>query len=108
MEQLLGSVEKLSVWGYLLRTVIIGVLVYFATKFLPRRSGGQYSAFDFTFFWLMGGLIVSPLATSKVPLINMLIASYSNGLFMALYPFVSGGEKSKDCPLTCGKTSYPG
>ncbi|MFC4768974.1 YetF domain-containing protein [Effusibacillus consociatus] len=74
MENILGPVEKLSVWGYLVRTLIIGLLIYFMSKLLPRRAGGQYSAYDFTFFWLMGGLVVSPLATSKVAVSNMLAA----------------------------------
>ena len=77
MEHILGSVEQLSIGGYVVRTIIVGVVSYFMTKFLPRRSGGQYSAFDFTFFWLMGGLAVSPLAASEIPIKNMLVAVFT-------------------------------
>ncbi|WP_308634406.1 DUF421 domain-containing protein [Paenibacillus silvisoli] len=88
MENIFGSIEKLSIWGYFLRTIVIGVLVYFAAKFLPRRSGGQYSAFDFTFFWLIGGLIVTPLAVSKVPLSNMLTASVTVYLLHYIHSYL--------------------
>ena len=74
LEHILGSVEKLGIWGFIVRTLIVGIFIYFMTKLLPRRSGGQYSAFDFTFFWLLGGLVVSPLASSKVPVINMVVS----------------------------------
>lgn len=88
MANIFGSVEELSIWGYFLRTVVIGVLVYFATKFLPSRSGGQYSAFDFTFFWLIGGLIVAPLVTSKVPLTNMLTAAVTVYLWHYIHSYL--------------------
>lgn len=68
MEQLskiFGSVEDLSPFGFLLRVFGVGVLLYLASRFLPRRAGGQYSAYDFAFFWMMGGLVAAPLFDTK-------------------------------------------
>ena len=70
-----GSTQKLSSTGFIIRTLAVGVILYFASRFLPRRSGGQYSGYDFAFFWMMGGLIASPLFDSKISFVNVLTAA---------------------------------
>lgn len=70
-----GSVEKLDSVGFLVRTLAVGVLLYFASRFLPRRSGGQYAGYDFAFFWMMGGLVASPLFDSKISFVSVLTAA---------------------------------
>lgn len=69
-----GSTEKLSSTGFIIRTLAVGVILYFASRYLPRRSGGQYAAYDFAFFWMMGGLVAAPLFDSKISFANVLIA----------------------------------
>lgn len=70
-----NSVEKLNTTGFGIRTLIVGVLLYLASRFLPQRAGGQYAGYDFTFFWMMGGLIASPLFDSKISFTNTIIAA---------------------------------
>ncbi len=74
MEGVWNSVEKLSTTGFILRTLLVGIILYIASRYLPRRSGGQYAGYDFTFFWMMGGLIASPLFDSKISFTNTIIA----------------------------------
>ncbi|MFZ5945849.1 MAG: YetF domain-containing protein [Bacillota bacterium] len=69
-----GSVEKLSSAGYLLRVIGVAVLLYLASRFLPRRSGGQFSSYDFAFFWMMGGLVAAPLFDSKISFAYVLVS----------------------------------
>ncbi len=73
MEGIWNSVEELSSLGFAARTLIVGIMLFIAGRFLPHRSGGQYAGFDFTFFWMMGGLIVSPLFDSKINFTNTII-----------------------------------
>ncbi len=75
MEGIWNSVEKLSALGFAARTLIVGVMLYIASRFLPQRSGGQYAGFDFTFFWMMGGLIASPLFDPKINFTNTITAA---------------------------------
>jgi uncharacterized membrane protein YcaP (DUF421 family) len=75
MEGIWSSVDKLNTLGYLGRTVLVGIMLYIAGRFLPHRSGGQYAEFDFTFFWMMGGLIASPLFESKISFVNTIVAA---------------------------------
>lgn len=75
MEGIWNSVEELSPLGFAARTVIVGLMLYIAGRFIPHRAGGQYAGFDFTFFWMMGGLIASPLFDSKISFKNTIIAA---------------------------------
>lgn len=66
MLKFLGSAEQFSVFEYTLRTIAVGVEIYFLGRYLPRRSGGPFAGYDFAFFWMMGGLAASPLFEAKI------------------------------------------
>lgn len=89
MEGIWNSVEKLSTSGFAARTLIVGVMLYTASRFLPQRSGGQYAGFDFTFFWMMGGLIASPLFDSKINFTNTITAAITIYLMHYLVSFIA-------------------
>lgn len=86
MEGIWNSVEELSTLGFAARTIIVGVMLFIAGRFLPHRSGGQYAGFDFTFFWMMGGLIAAPLFDPKINFTNTIIAAVT--IFLTHY-FIS-------------------
>jgi uncharacterized membrane protein YcaP (DUF421 family) len=75
LEGIWNSVEELNALGFAARTLIVGLMLYIAGRFIPHRAGGQYAGFDFTFFWMMGGLIASPLFDSKINFSNTIIAA---------------------------------
>ncbi|MDA8234117.1 MAG: DUF421 domain-containing protein [Clostridia bacterium] len=75
MPNIFSSLPELSPLGFGLRAVAVGIILYFAGRKLPRRSAGQYAGFDFVFFWMMGGLIASPLYDSKINFLNTITAA---------------------------------
>ena len=89
MEGIWNSVEKLSTSGFAARTLIVGIMLFIAGRFLPHRSGGQYAGFDFTFFWMMGGLIASPLFDPKINFTNTIIATVTIFLTHYLISYIS-------------------
>lgn len=89
MEGIWNSVDKLSVSGFAVRTIIVGVMLFIAGRFLPHRSGGQYAGFDFTFFWMMGGLIAAPLFDPKINFTNTIIAAVTIFLTHYLISYIS-------------------
>lgn len=89
LEGIWNSTQDLSVWGFAVRTLIVGVILYIASRFLPHRSGGQYAGFDFTFFWMMGGLIASPLFDSKISFTHTIIAAITIYLMHYLISFIT-------------------
>lgn len=88
-----NSVETLGTTGFVLRTLLVGIILYFASRYLPRRSGGQYAGYDFTFFWMMGGLIASPLYDPKINFTNTITAVLT--VYAAHYLISFLGVKSR-------------
>jgi uncharacterized membrane protein YcaP (DUF421 family) len=59
---------------FVLRTLGVGLLLYGMSRYLPRRSGGGLAAYDFVFFWMMGGLAVAPLYDLRIRLLDTVVA----------------------------------
>lgn len=72
--EIFSSLKELSPVGFGVRTVFVGILLWFVSRWLPRRSGGQFAGYDFTFYWMMGGLMASPLYDSRISFVNTLTA----------------------------------
>lgn len=72
--EIIGSTEYLSTLGFAVRTILVGIMLYFMSRFLPRRAGGQFAGYDFIFFWMMGGLAASPLFEGTLSFINTITA----------------------------------
>ncbi len=67
---ILGTTSELSAFGFAIRTILVGILLWAEGKVLPHRSGGQFAGYDFAFFWMMGGVTASPLFDSKLNFVN--------------------------------------
>jgi len=108
MEQLasiFGAVEKLSTLGFFVRVLGVAVLLYLGSRFLPRRSGGQFSAYDFAFFWMMGGLIAAPLFDSKNSFTYVIISVVT--IYVLHYAISYIMVKSRTMARIFGGTAIP-
>ncbi len=74
IRNVLGPATDLSPFGFALRAVLVGLLLWAEGKILPHRSGGQFAGYDFAFFWMMGGLTAAPLFDSKISFLNAVTA----------------------------------
>lgn len=74
IHDIIGSTEHLSPLGFAIRTIFVGIMLYFMSRYLPRRAGGQFAGYDFAFFWMMGGLAASPLFEGTINFINTITA----------------------------------
>lgn len=68
LRDVLGTAQQLSPFGFFLRTILVGILLWAQGKVLPHRSGGQFAGYDFAFFWMMGGITVAPLFEKRLGL----------------------------------------
>ena len=73
IKNIFGSVKELSPFGFAIRTVFVGFLLWVEGKVLPYRSGGQFAGYDFAFFWMMGGITAAPLFEPKISFINVVV-----------------------------------
>ncbi len=70
LKDIFGTAQQISPFVFALRSIIAGFLLYVEGKVLPYRSGGQFAAHDFAFFWMMGGITAAPLFEAKISFIN--------------------------------------
>ncbi|USK31797.1 DUF421 domain-containing protein [Bacillus sp. F19] len=67
--------EKLSTAGFAVRAVVSVILIYFMSRFLMKRAAGQFTAFDFTFLWMLGALAVAPVLDGKILFTTTILAT---------------------------------
>lgn len=73
LKDIFGTAQQISPFVFALRSIVVGFLLYVEGKVLPHRSGGQFAAYDFTFFWMMGGITAAPLFEAKISFINTVV-----------------------------------
>jgi len=73
LKDIFGTAQQISPFVFGLRSIVAGFLLYAEGKILPHRSGGQFAAHDFVFFWMMGGITAAPLFEAKISFINTVV-----------------------------------
>lgn len=93
MFEFLSPAEKLSYTEWTFRALTVGIEVYLLGRYLPRRAGGPYAAYDFAFFWMMGGLAASPLFDPKIGFVPTITAAVT--IYISHYLLSTGATKSR-------------
>lgn len=93
MIDFLFPAEELSSGQWFFRTLAVGVEIYVLGRYLPRRAGGPYAAYDFAFFWMMGGLAASPLFDPKIGFAPTIAAAVT--IYIAHYLLSAAATKSR-------------
>lgn len=73
LKSVFGSAEEIGPFIFALRSIVVGILLLIEGKVLPHRAGGQFAGYDFTFFWMMGGITAAPLFEAKISFINTIV-----------------------------------
>ncbi len=94
MVNFLFPAEKLSYIDWFYRTLAVGVEIYFLGRYLPRRAGGPYAAYDFAFFWMMGGLAASPLFDPKIGFMPTIVAVVT--IYISHYLLSTASTRNRD------------
>jgi uncharacterized membrane protein YcaP (DUF421 family) len=109
LKEVFGSAEKISPFVFALRTIVVGFLLYMEGRVLPHRSGGQFAGYDFTFFWMMGGITAAPLFEAKINFLNTVVVIIVIYLLHYLISFLAVNNRTfarfvlgKSVPLISG------
>jgi len=73
LPEVFGSLEEISLLGYLLRTIIVGAIGFFVGRTVSKRAVNQLTTYDFALIWILGAITVSPLLDGKVSFTYMII-----------------------------------
>jgi len=66
MPEVFGVIKNITLFGYVIRTFVVGVIVFLVGRYILKRSINQLTAYDFVLIWILGALTVAPLLDGQV------------------------------------------
>ncbi|WMJ81844.1 DUF421 domain-containing protein [Clostridium sp. MB40-C1] len=66
MPKIFGVVKDISLFGYLIRTFLVGIIAFLVGRYILKRAVNQLTAYDFVLVWILGALTVAPLLDGEV------------------------------------------
>lgn len=83
MPKIFGVIKDISLFGYVMRTFLVGIIAYIVGRYMLKRTLNQLTAYDFVLVWILGALTVAPLLDGEisftytiVPLITLFFWHY--------------------------------
>lgn len=61
-----GVIKDISLLGYLIRTLIVGIISFLVGRYMMKRTINQLTTYDFTVVWILGALTVAPLLDGEI------------------------------------------
>jgi len=66
MPEVFGVIKNITLFGYVIRTFIVGVIAFLTGRYMLKRSINQLTAYDFVLVWILGALTVAPLLDGEI------------------------------------------
>lgn len=66
MPETFGVIKDISLLGFIIRTFIVGIIVFVVGRYVPKRAINQLTAYDFVLIWILGALTVAPLLDGEI------------------------------------------
>lgn len=83
MLRVFGVIKDISLFEYIVRTFIVGIIAFLVGRFISKRTVNQLTSYDFVLVWILGALTVAPLLDGEisftyiiVPLITLFFWHY--------------------------------
>ncbi|WP_097026374.1 YetF domain-containing protein [Clostridium peptidivorans] len=83
MPKVFGVVKDISLFGYVIRTFLVGIVAFLVGRYMLKRTINQLTSYDFALVWTLGTLTVAPLLNGEtsftyiiVPLITLFFWNY--------------------------------
>lgn len=83
MLKVFGVIKDISLSGYIMRTILVGILAFLVGRYISKRTVSQLTSYDFVLVWILGALTVAPLLDGEisfkytiVPLITLFFWHY--------------------------------
>lgn len=61
-----GVIKNISLIGYIIRTLIVGVISFLVGRYMMKRTINQLTPYDFTVVWILGAITVAPLLDGEI------------------------------------------
>ncbi|MBF8981924.1 DUF421 domain-containing protein [Lutibacter sp. B2] len=84
-----GVIKEISIVGYIIRTFIVGIIVFATGRFIPKRALNQLTLYDFLLVWILGALTVAPLLDGKISFTYILVPLLTLFFWHFIFNFLS-------------------
>lgn len=61
-----GVIKDIFLLGYVLRTLIVGIISFGVGRFMMKRTINQLTTYDFSVVWILGAITVAPLLDGEI------------------------------------------
>ena len=73
MLRVFGVAKDISLFGFIIRTFIVGIIAFFVGRHISKRTINQLTAYDFILTWILGALTVAPLLDGEISFTYVII-----------------------------------
>ena len=73
MLRVFGVVKDISLFGFIIRTFIVGIIAFLVGRYISKRTINQLTAYDFVLTWTLGALTVAPLLDGEISFTYVII-----------------------------------
>ncbi|WP_368487460.1 DUF421 domain-containing protein [Clostridium sp. BJN0013] len=73
MLRVFGVIKNISLFGFVIRTFIVGIIAFLVGRYISKRTINQLTSYDFVLVWILGALTVAPLLDGEVSFTYIII-----------------------------------
>lgn len=97
MPKIFGVVKDISLFGYIIRTFLVGIVAFLVGRYMLKRTINQLTAYDFALVWTLGALTVAPLLDGEISFTYIIVPLAT--LFFWHYMITLISLKNRDLSL---------
>lgn len=73
MTKVFGVIKDISLFGFVIRTLLVGIIAFLVGRYMSKRTLNQLTAYDFVVVWILGALTVAPLLDGEISFTYILV-----------------------------------
>ncbi|MFT8315741.1 MAG: DUF421 domain-containing protein [Clostridium sp.] len=89
MLRVFGVIKHISLFGFVIRTFIVGIIAFLVGRYISKRTINQLTAYDFVLAWILGALTVAPLLDGEVSFTYIIVPLLTLFFWHYIFSFIS-------------------
>jgi Predicted membrane protein len=89
MLRVFGVIKNISLFGYIIRTFIVGIIAFFVGRYISKRTVNQLTSYDFVLVWILGALTVAPLLDGEISFTYIIVPLLTLFFWHYIFTFIS-------------------
>ena len=89
MSRVFGVIKNISLFGYIIRTFIVGIIAFIVGRYISKRTVNQLTSYDFVLVWILGALTVAPLLDGEISFTYIIVPLLTLFFWHYIFSFIS-------------------